>query len=123
MVADVPPQVSPAYLVVNRYSLIATDIAATIRELDPDANVVVAKSLPEAAALLAVLDRIVLAVIEGTPAPLCATPLGQALAERGAPVLLLDSDEPQVWTCPKLVSLGLPFTTGALLSALRMALG
>lgn len=123
MVADVSPQGSPAYLVVNRHGVIAIDIAATIRELDPDANVVVAMSLPEAAALLAALDRIVLAVIEGTSAPLCATPLGQALAARGAPVLLLDSDETQVWSYPKLVILGLPFSTAALLTALRLALG
>lgn len=122
MVADVSSEASPAYLVVNRYCVVAADIAETIIELDPNAKVICATTLPEAADRLPGLDRIVLAVIEGAPTSFGETPFGQALAERGVRVLLLDGDVEQAEGWPKLAILGLPFTAGALRTALRLAI-
>lgn len=123
MVADLPPETPPAYLVVIRHSVVAADVAATIAELDPNARVVVAMTLPEAEDRLPGLDRIVLAVVEVAPHTLPATPFGQALAERGTRILLLGDgiDEADRW--PDVAILGLPFTTGTLVAALRRALG
>ena len=68
------------------------------------------------------LDRLVLAVIEGAPIVFHATPFGQALADRGARILLLGDGCDTGQSGGRTAMLGLPFTTGALVAALRRAL-
>lgn len=123
MATFLPPQPPPAYLVVIRHSIVAADIVATIAELDPNATVVVALTLPEAADRLPGLDRIVLAIIEGAPQLLDAAPFRQALADRGARILVLDDPTEESGSWPDIAVLGLPFSTNSLLAALRQALG
>ena len=122
MVSDTPIGAGPAYLVVMPLRVVAEDIATTIVELDPGATVVVARSIAEAAERLAGLDRLVLAVIEGAPAVFHDTPFGQALANRGVRVLLLGDGVDTAKPGSRIALLGLPFTTGALVAALRRAL-
>ena len=122
MVSDTPIEAGPAYLVVMPLRVVAEDIATTIVELDPGATVVVARNIAEAAERLAGLDRLVLAVIEGAPAVFHATPFGQALADRGTRVLLLGDGVDTAQPGSRMALLGLPFTTAALVAALRRAL-
>jgi len=122
MVSETPIGAAPTYLVVMPLGVVAEDIATTITEIDPGARVVVARTIAEAADRLAGLDRLALAVIEGAPVVFHATPFGQALADRGARILLLGDGCDTGQSGGRTAMLGLPFTTGALVAALRRAL-
>lgn len=74
----------PVYLVMEPQALVAEDLAGAIAEVDPQAIVLRAGSADEAVRALAPHGAIAVAILHCGPDGIAATPLGQALAARGA---------------------------------------
>ncbi len=74
----------PVYLVMEPQALVAEDLAGAITEVDPQAIVLRAGSADEAVRALAPHGTIAVAILHCGPDGIAATPLGQALAARGA---------------------------------------
>ncbi|MFN3938681.1 MAG: hypothetical protein ACK4KW_14025 [Gemmobacter sp.] len=86
---------STTVLVYIRLAIVAEDVAATLREALPDADILVALSEAEAAAAVSDLPdgaRVALAFLEMGPEPLNSGPLGEALRRRSAQIVLLGPD-------------------------------
>lgn len=83
------------FVIVVREALVGRDLADTIAETHPRARMVLADTL--AAALVAVqpLEAVDLAFIAAEPAVFEASALAEALAARGAEVVLMGVTNPQ----------------------------
>lgn len=77
------------YLVVEPMRPIAEDLALDLTDLDPEGQVLIAASEDGAMALLAGLDRVTLAIVHAAPGSHPPSPLGMALAQRGAVSVLI----------------------------------
>jgi hypothetical protein len=68
------------YLVVEPIGLIAADLCESIRDHDPDAQVVVAASAEDAAVAISGRDAVQLAILHMSPTAFSAGPLAEILA-------------------------------------------
>lgn len=97
----------PVFVIVLPEILVAQDLEIMIRDILPDAAVVVARTLDETAAILPP-GRIVAAVVQQAPARAAATDMGERLRADGGRFVMLDPDPsdqlPQGWA-----SMPLPF--------------
>ncbi len=99
--------------------VVAEDIAGTVSELHPGAEILSARSLEEAEELMAACGvRIGIAILEARPRELDASLAGNLLAANGTRVLFL-CDAPGDGASGTVAYLPMPFTTDALLAALR----
>ncbi len=115
------PVTTRAYLIVLKHVVVAQDIAMSIAEYDPGARVIVVASIHEAPAALADVQEITLAFVGEGPRSYAGSELHQALEARNGRVVLIGEDaelegEAQGWAV-----LYRPFSSDAMLEALREA--
>lgn len=103
--------VDATVLVVVRDILVGQDLAQTISEARPEARVIVVTSLEDAVAALADVQAVALTFIAAEPEALTASPLAQALADRGAKVVLMGTWADQRSVVKSWKRLPLPFTS------------
>jgi hypothetical protein len=107
-----------AYLIVLRHVLVAEDIADALRERDPDAMVLRARTAPDALELLGAVGRLRAAVLAVAPRDYLGSALSRAVAERGGrPILMGEAAEAEGEMLGFCV-LARPFTSDALLALL-----
>lgn len=106
------------YLIVLRHVLVAQDIAMTIAEFDPAARIVTAASGAEAMSLLAGVGRLAMAFVGAGPGAYRASPLAQAVRERGGRVVLMGDEAEEEGEAEGFAVLARPFGTGNILAHL-----
>lgn len=79
-----PAMAESVYLVVEKVTLVATDLALTVQDFDPSATVLVAASAQDAVLALQGQDSVRVAFVHCTPTGFGETALGIALANRGS---------------------------------------
>ncbi|MFZ1469430.1 MAG: hypothetical protein WAT09_10690 [Paracoccaceae bacterium] len=104
----------PAVLIVAAQPLVAQDIALTVSEEYPDAQIIVAASMDEAISAVAGFATIALAMIEAEEAAFGVSPLMAALTAKNARVCLIGARSGQRWP-----TLPMPFSTADLVMALH----
>lgn len=108
----------PAYLVALRHAVVAQDIAQTVAEVHPAARVVVAASPDEAVRAIAGLERIAMAFVGDGPRGFEGSPLAEALARRGAAVVLMGGEAEAEGEAAGFAVLARPFGMGAVTALL-----
>jgi hypothetical protein len=106
------------YLIVMQQVLVAQDIALTISDHDPGANVIIASTHAEAEAALVTVADLVLAFVADAPWQFMASSLGQAIMARGGRVVLLGEAAEEAGPTAQWGVLDQPFTTDAVLKHL-----
>ena len=106
------------YLIVLRHVLVAQDIAMTIGEFDPSARILTAASGAEALPLLRGVEHIAMAFVGKGPEGFRASPLAQAVAERGGRVVLMGEEAEAQGEAQGFAVLVRPFGTGDVLAHL-----
>lgn len=106
------------YLIVLRHVLVAQDIALTIAEFDPGARVVTAASVAEAMSLLPSVERLVMAFVGRGPDAYRASPLAQAVKDRGGRVVLMGEEAEEEGEAQGFAVLARPFGTGNIMAHL-----
>ena len=106
------------YLIVLRHILVAQDIAMTINEFDPAAQVIAATSSAEAEERLSGIDAITLAFVGQGPDSYASSSLSRAVAQRGGRVILLGEEAEAQGEAHGFAVLARPFTTANILSHL-----
>lgn len=74
----------PTYLVVEPISVIALDLAASIREFDSSAHVIVAGTPEDAGSAIANYDAVDVAFLHAHPSKIALAPLARKLSASGA---------------------------------------
>lgn len=87
----------PGFLVMVRNGLVAQDLSDTLREMDPSAEVLAARTCDEALMLLAGRSAIEIAFVEADPAQLAASALDSELRTRGGILVLLGDAAEDAW--------------------------
>lgn len=97
------------FVLVIREVLVAQDIAMVIRDMEPNAEIVMARTLDDAERAMPD-GRVVLAFVQARPAAFQASMLAQRAIGDGAKITLVDQDEAAVapWPCARV--LRFPFT-------------
>ncbi len=101
-------------LLVTSQPIVAEDIALTLGDEWPGAQIVLARDLEDGLRAIAGFAAVALAVIETEAVVFAVSPLRPALSVKGARVCLLGSRDGGQWP-----TLPMPFTTDALLLALK----
>lgn len=86
---DAAPKPVGIFLVVYSDYVVAGDIAETIKELIPEADVIVKSHISEIGAALAITEKIDVAFIEAGPEIMTASGLANEIARRRGRVVLL----------------------------------
>ncbi len=113
-----PPGGAPAYLVALRHAVVAQDIAQTVAEFDPAAPVIVAASSAEAVQALEGVGEVALAFVGEGPRGFRASPLAEALARRGASVVLMGGEAEVEGEAAGFAVLARPFSMGVVTALL-----
>ena len=106
------------YLIVMREVVIAQDLALTITDSDPGAQVIIAATEAEAVAALGSVQSLVLAFIADRPARFARSGLARAVAQRGGRVVLLGDEAEATGPTKAWDVLEQPFNTDAVLAKL-----
>lgn len=115
---DARPLSRHAFLIVLDDSIVAQDLAETVSEHDPAAGLIPCRTLDEAIAALAHVERIAVAFVEAGPAEFAASPLAGLIAAKGGRVVLIGDDaEDSARMCGHAV-LQRPFSTEMVLALL-----
>lgn len=116
--ANLSPNAPPTYLIVMREVLIAQDIAQTIADHDPGAQVIIALTVAEAIAALEPVTELVIAFIADQPARFGQSVLSVAITARGGRVVMLGEDAETTGPNRNWDVLYQPFTTDAVIERL-----
>ena len=103
-----------AILIVAAQPLVAQDIALTIVDEMPDAQVIIAESIDAGMQAIAPFAAIAIALVELEEAAFSDTALMPALTDKGARICLIGARSGQRWP-----TLPTPFSTDDLLSVLK----
>ena len=106
------------YLIVMQQVLIAQDLALTIADHDPRANVIVASTPAEAEAALAPVAHVVIAFVADAPSLFQESTLARTITARGGRVVLLGDEAEDIGPTPQWGVLDQPFSTDAVLKHL-----
>ena len=87
--ASPPEPVSPVHLVVTREIFVDSDIAATLAEVCPGAEILRASSVAEAFTLIDGTPTISLAFLESVGDPVTLSHLSKAIEQRGGRIVLI----------------------------------
>ena len=116
---DAPPggetDAPDTYLIVLRHVLVAQDIAMTIAEHDPAAQVIVAANGTEAVPKLDGIGQVAVAFVGKGPDDFRGSSLASALAERSGRVGLMGEEAEAQGEVQGFAVLTRPFTTGNIL--------
>lgn len=107
-----------SYLVLVPEMLVAQDIALTIADFDPAAEVICAKSQHEAQAALGRVGALTLAFVSDRPSTFVQSPLASAIAERGGRVVMLGIEAENTGPTETFDVLHQPFDTDAVMAKL-----
>ncbi len=99
----------PIFVLVIREVLVAQDIAMVIRDLQPDAEIVMARTLDDAARGIPE-GRVVSAFVQMRPAAFQQSLLAQRAMADGAKIMLVDQDDAALAALPCAKVLRFPFT-------------
>lgn len=111
--------VTGVYLIVHNQFIVAQDIALTIADHDPAAEVLVAGDAGEGLAECSRHGRIAVAFVSSDPADFDGSALALALGDRGARVVLMGDGAEQAAASLPWAVLHRPFTAGAVADLLR----
>ena len=111
--------VTCAYIILVSETLVAQDIAQTIADFDPGAEVILARTAEEAEAALCEIDTVAVAFIGGNPRGFVGSPVAKAIAERGGRAVLLGVEAEATGATADFDVLAQPFDTDAVLGKLR----
>jgi hypothetical protein len=114
-VAARDPSGPATYLIVLRHVLVAQDIAMTIAEFDPAAQVILTDSAAEAVERLSGVDRLAVAFVGQGPEAFRASPLSQTVARKGGRVVLMGEEAEAHGEAQGFAVLTRPFSTGSIL--------
>lgn len=103
-----------AILIVAAQPLVAQDIALTISDEMPDAQVIIAESIDEGIQAIVPFAAIAIAMVEMEESAFSDSPLMPALADKGAQICLIGARSGQRWP-----TLPTPFSTDDLLLVLK----
>ena len=110
------------YLVLVTETLVACDLAQTIADFDPCAQVICANSAEEAEEALACLASIEIAFVAQGPTRFAGTPLHRGLTIRGGRVVLLGVEAEDHGPSSVFDVLMQPFNTDAVMAKLQAGL-
>lgn len=108
---------SPSYLIIEPINIIATDLAHSVQDFDPDATVLVAHIVKDALSMIADHPAIHAAMIHASPDGFADSELGIALAARGAQCVFMGDAAERAATA--LIVLQRPFSTSTVASLLE----
>ncbi|MES2664505.1 MAG: hypothetical protein V4712_00295 [Pseudomonadota bacterium] len=113
-----PPAGIRSYLVMVPETLVAQDIALTIADHDPAAEVIFAKSAPEAEKALGTVTALAVAFVADRPSLFVPSALASAIAARGGHVILLGIEAESTGPTPDFDVLYQPFDIDAVIAKL-----
>lgn len=99
------------YLIVLHDCVVLQDIAGTIEEFDPSAQVIAVTNPAEAAARLAEVEQIAIAFVEAAPLAFGSTSLALEIASRGGHVVYLGDAAEDAEDTGRWVILRRPFSS------------
>ena len=119
MIAETPGGPVGTFLIVLKQVVVAQDIALTLSDLNPAAQVVVASSHSEALAALAAVSSVALAIVNDGPQSFPHSDLCHAITLRGGRVVLVGTEAEDAGEAAGWQVLHRPFTSDAVLALLK----
>ncbi len=119
MIAHNMAEQAPAFLLFGKDPFAVDDLSRTIAEQHPTSRIVASFSVEEALSLIETMPEISMAFIHLAPEQVAVSPLGQALASRGARIVLMGDDAEERGQAAGFDVLVRPFNTADVIFLMR----
>ena len=112
-----------SYLILLHPELVARDVALTISDQVPTANVIMARSPESAAQALDAVTTVAVAFLAMEPDAYVKSQLAEAIRARGGRAVLISDAAEAVGQGPDWIALARPFTTECVVAVLALRAG